>query len=157
MAGTRSKKSSENFSKVKTETIEMILDQETGEMWGKILKGPYKGQSVEDLARTDLLALMNYCWKDDQEAAQVLEAYLDRKEPGWRGNAHDNDRTQSNGSFDAMSQDEALNVLGLEPGATDAQIKEAYHKLINSLHPDHGGSNYLAAKINQAKDTLLGS
>ena len=55
-----------------------------------------------------------------------------------------------------MSRAEALDVLGLKEGATEAEIRDAHHRLIAGLHPDHGGSTYLAAKINQARDVLVG-
>jgi hypothetical protein len=54
-----------------------------------------------------------------------------------------------------MDRAEALRVLGLAEGASDADIKEAHRRLIAGLHPDHGGSDYLAAQINRAKDILL--
>ena len=55
-----------------------------------------------------------------------------------------------------MSRDEALRILGLESGASPDEIKSAYHRLMAALHPDKGGSTYLAAKLNEAKDRLLG-
>jgi len=55
----------------------------------------------------------------------------------------------------AMSRAEALKVLGLEEGATEEQIRAAHRRLILQIHPDKGGTSYLAAKINEAKDVLL--
>ena len=54
-----------------------------------------------------------------------------------------------------MSRAEALKVLGLEEGAGEDQIRAAHRRLILQTHPDKGGTNYLAAKINEAKDVLL--
>ena len=55
----------------------------------------------------------------------------------------------------AMSRDEAFAVLGLQPGASEAEIREAYLRLMRGAHPDNGGSDWLATRINQARDTLL--
>jgi curved DNA-binding protein CbpA len=54
-----------------------------------------------------------------------------------------------------MNRDEALAVLGLKNGATADTIRAAHRRLMKELHPDRGGSDYLAAKVNQAKDVLL--
>jgi curved DNA-binding protein CbpA len=56
-----------------------------------------------------------------------------------------------------MSRSEALKVLGLEEGATEEHIRAAHRRLILQTHPDKGGTSYLAAKINEAKDVLLKS
>lgn len=55
-----------------------------------------------------------------------------------------------------MTRDEAYAVLGLRPGASDADIRAAYTRLMRAAHPDSGGSDWLAARINQARDVLLG-
>ncbi len=54
-----------------------------------------------------------------------------------------------------MSEEEALSVLGLEAGAGPQEIRAAHRKLISQLHPDRGGTDYLAAKINEARDYLM--
>ncbi len=111
----------------------------------------------------ELVDLLQTCWVEDQPSAQVLEAYLEREHPDWRarvqeeapGNAGgDGSRGPRRGNG-AMTREEALKILGLEPGASKQEIKAAHHRLISGLHPDHGGSTYLAAQINRAKDILL--
>jgi DnaJ family protein C protein 19 len=56
----------------------------------------------------------------------------------------------------AMSRSEAYEVLGLRPNATEAEIRDAHRRLMRAAHPDTGGSDWLAARINQARDILLG-
>ena len=145
-------------SAVTTEYLDMTLDHETGRMTGRVTAGRFEGRRVEDLTPAQLLELLGECAREDAEGHRLLEAYLDREHPDWRGAAQSagsaGPDAQSGGA--AMDRAEALKVLGLEDGASDDDIKEAYRRLIAGLHPDHGGSDYLAAQINRAKATLLG-
>ncbi len=144
-------------SEVETRFLRMSLDHDSGAMNGEVIDGPYAGRSLDTMALDELIALLNLCLVEDQQSAQVLEAYLDRIHADWREKAAAADGP-CQGAFGngAMSREEAYQILGLESGATGIEIKEAHHRLIAGLHPDHGGSTYLAAKINQAKDVLLG-
>ncbi len=140
-------------SEVETRFLSMTLDHATGDMEGEVLEGPYKGRRLGSLAVEELVDLLQTCWREDEQSGQILEAYLDRLHPDWREQAH---ASSGNGFFkEEMDRQEALEILGLDENAGREDIKEAHHRLIAGLHPDHGGSTYLAAKINRAKDVLL--
>lgn len=148
-------------SDVDTRFLRMTLDHDTGEMSGEIKEGAFAGRRIETLGVDELVKLLRACWTEDQQSAQVLEAYLNRVHPDWRERAQAGAASEGAGGGPAarggaMSRAEALDVLGLKEGATDTEIKDAHHRLIAGLHPDHGGSTYLAAKINQARDVLVG-
>ena len=151
-------------SQVETQFLRMYLDHNTGEMNGEVLRGRFAERQLGDMALDDLLDLMGECAGDDQ-SVQVLAAYLERQYPDeWRDRAHDRGAAgggagrggPGRGGNGAMSRDEAYEILGLSPGASDDDIRDAHHRLMAKIHPDHGGSTYLATKINQAKDLLLG-
>lgn len=137
-------------SDVETAFLRMQLDHDTGEMDGAVLRGRFKGCDLRDLALDDLLELLDECQSDRQSMA-VLSAYLDRIHEGWR----ERRGSPPGASSDAMSTDEARAVLGVAPDATRDQVIEAHRRLIQRVHPDRGGSDYLAAKLNAAKDLLL--
>ncbi len=145
-------------SEIRTRFLRMSLSHETGVMWGEVLEGPFAGKSLSDLSFAELSALLVTCQQQDNQSAQVLMTWLDREYPDWRASTEDQGAhgSESSGS-DGMTRQEALKILGLEDGADDETIREAHHRLIALLHPDKGGSTYLAAKINQAKDFLIGS
>lgn len=146
-------------SEVTTDTLRMQLDHATGELEGEVLRGPFAGRLLDSLGLSDLLDLLAHCQREDPRSVPLLETYLDRRHGDWRAHAGaDAGAGQDNGgSAPAGSMDEAtaLSVLGLEPGAGEEEIKAAHRRLMTKLHPDHGGSSYLAAQLNQAKDYLL--
>src|SRR6516162_3658944 len=146
-------------SRVETDYLRMTLDHDTGSMTGTLLRGRFSGMRVEERGSTDLLALLRECRAEDEEGARLLEAYLDRVHPDWREELG-GERAGSSGSgarstSGDMTVEEAYSILGLAPGADAEAIKEAHRRLMVKLHPDHGGSDYLATKINRARDVLL--
>ena len=161
-----SKKSDGQRSKVRTEFLDLELDHDSGAMRGHVLKGAYKGRLLADLNLEQLLELRTECRaaapRGDAQSAQLLDAYLDRTEKDWRqkaGLGTEEGAAEDSGQGStptAMTRDEALEILGLKAGTSADDIHKAHRTLMKKLHPDQGGSTYLAAKINQAKDVLLG-
>ena len=138
-------------STVSTSWLEMTLDHATGETSGLVLKGRFKGARLAELSLDDLLALRAELRVEDGEAAQLLDAYLSRVHPDAGATA-----PPPRSSAAGMTREEALDILGLEEGAGEAAIRDAHRRLMQQLHPDRGGTDYLAAKINAARDYLLG-
>ncbi|HSU99864.1 MAG TPA: molecular chaperone DnaJ [Roseiarcus sp.] len=140
-------------STARSAMVEMRLDHSSGAMSGSVLGGVYAGRAVETLSRSELVSLRRELMLDDPDGARLLEAYLDRRFAGWR-EADQGERERREGSG-PMSRREALEVLGLAEGAKAADIIRAHRTLMKKLHPDHGGSTTLAARVNQAKDVLM--
>ncbi len=151
-------------SNVETDYLRMTLDHDSGAMRGEVLRGTYAGRDLNGLTLDELIELLAECQREDGEAAQVLEAYLDRTQGSdWRRNAEDHGQHHGGRSganrhagMGSMSLVEACEVLGLEANPSPGEVRAAHKRLMLKLHPDKGGSSYLAAKINQAKDLLLG-
>jgi hypothetical protein len=145
-------------SEIETSYVRMSLDHDTGAMSGTVLQGRFAGIRLDEMRRADLLALLRECRTADEEGARLVEAWLDRADPEWRDDLHGQQAgagaPPSRGGAD-ITVDEAYAILGLQPGADAAAIKAAHHRLMKQLHPDHGGTDYLAAKINRARDMLL--
>ena len=143
-------------STVRSAALEMELDLDTGEMEGRVLAGKFEGKPLSALSEEDLLKLYGSVG-GDADSASLLEAYLDRRMPLWREHAdtHGGEGKRSAAASGTMTKQEAYQVLGLEPGASPAEIRKAWRKLMKSVHPDSGGTEFLAAKINAAKDVLL--
>lgn len=160
----RARKSPGQTSEIHTETLHVTLDHDTGQMDGQVVTGQHRGGKLSALGIDELLDLLTTCRATDPDAAALLETYLERhRSDELDGTAYQNgfgdDRQNSSGQTGAqtgaMSSQEAYAVLGLEPGASDQDIVNAYRHLMKKLHPDQGGSNYLAGKINRAKEVLL--
>ncbi|MEK9673110.1 MAG: hypothetical protein VW268_11505 [Rhodospirillaceae bacterium] len=148
-------------SEVKTRFIHMVLDHETGEMNGIIMEGPFRGWALDDLTFEQTVALWRHCGTEDAESQRVLEAYMDRTRPDWRDIAGEQKDSGGSGGANApsggMTREQALAILGLKEGASREDINAAYKRIISGLHPDRGGSDYLAAQVNEAKSVLLDS
>jgi DnaJ domain len=144
-------------STVRAAGIEMTLDHDTGEMDGRILAGRHEGQRLSGLGLAELLQVAGD-FSGDTESLRLLETYLDRAHPGWRDNveADKADRQGAPPRASGMDTKEAYQILGLQPGASEAEVRDAHRRLMKQVHPDHGGSAALAAKINEAKDRILG-
>lgn len=148
------------LSRVRSAVIEMELDHATGVISGTILAGPDEGKSLDRLSRLQCETLHRLCLRDDPEGARFLEAYLDRRFPGWRAARDDEPDTWGRRPAvaprpGAMTEDEAYEVLGLQKGATRDDVMRSHRSLIKKLHPDQGGSTDLAARVNEAKDVLM--
>lgn len=144
-------------SSIRTRFVEMSLDHRSGGMDGLVLEGPMQGRRLSELTEPELLDLLRLCRGQDGQSAAVLEAYLDRTHEGWRdrGGPHPEGGTPADASG-PMGREEAAAILGVAEDASETEIRDAHRRLMQKLHPDRGGSTYLAAKINQAKDVLLG-
>ncbi len=143
-------------STVRSRYLRMTLNHDTGDIDGEVLEGAFAGKPLNQLSLEALLQLLAEC-QHDEESVAMLQAYLDRVYGDtWRQQAGAQGEARAAREADEMTRAEALQVLGLEDDASDDDIVEAHRRLMQKLHPDRGGSSYLAAKINQAKDTLLG-
>lgn len=143
-------------SRVVTDHLDVSLDHGTGALEGRVLKGMFKGRRVETLKPVELALLWQDCRFTDPQSAQIVEAWLDRTHPTWREDLARGEREMGSGPNGRMGREEAYEILGLKPGAGEDDIRRAHRELMMKLHPDRGGSTYLAAKINEAKDVLLG-
>ncbi|MEO0383955.1 MAG: DnaJ domain-containing protein [Pseudomonadota bacterium] len=141
---------------VRTKYLEMALDQNSGDIAGSFVDGPWKGRNLKDCSREDLITALGVV-SDDGESTRLLEAYLDRTFAAWRENHNQrtSDRSSSAPNTGGMAEDEAYEILGLETGAEADAIRAAHRRLMANIHPDRGGSTYLAAKVNLAKEVLL--
>lgn len=148
--------SPKQFSTVRSAWLEMDLDHDTGDLDGTLLIGDFEGKRLSQLDEQVLMDLYQDM-HSDKESLALMEAYLDRRFAGWREDTNGSsysgqDSTSGSG---AMTKEEAYEVLGLRPGAGLEEIKSAHRRLMKAVHPDSGGSTFLAARINQAKETLV--
>ncbi len=155
-------RASRRVSRVRSAMIEMELDHASGQMSGTVLAGPDEGAALDQLSRSRCFALHARSLVDDPEGARLLEAYFDRRFAGWREAGHDrNDAGSARapgreaGRRGSMTEEEAHEILGLSKSATRDEITRAHRALMKKLHPDHGGSTALAARVNEAKDVLM--
>lgn len=143
-------------STVESSFIRLWLDHATGEIDGEVLAGTFKGHRLSKLQRDELMRLYRDCRGSDPDSAALLQSYLDRVY-GETWQSAPGSETGTRPGPTPMTADEARQILGLGPGASRADVIAAHRRLIHKLHPDRGGSDYLAAKINEARAVLLGA
>jgi DnaJ-domain-containing protein 1 len=150
--GTR--RSPGQTSRVRSQFFDMVLDHDSGQLNGQIVAGPNAGHSLDEF---DLAQLIEMIPGLDAESVPLLESYLDRRFPAWRQDAQGNPagRQGRAASSGKMTDEEAYQILGVQAGAGRDEIVHAHRALMKKLHPDQGGSTYLAARVNEAKETLL--
>jgi hypothetical protein len=153
--GARTQKKPGQVSRVRAAFVEMELDHDSGAMRGRILAGTHEGASLDDL---DVPTLIVFLPDIDEESRALLMAYLDRRDPGWREHAQADATAWADRGLrpsGKMTEEEAYQILGLQAGASAEEIGRAHRALMKKLHPDQGGSTYLAARVNEAKEVLL--
>ncbi len=136
----------DNQSSVNTPILAMTMDHHGGELNGEVISGPFANRSLDSMDQAELLSLLDYCQQQDMDSARLMVSYLNHR----FGNDWSDTATSG-----AMCEEEALALLGLVAGTCEEEIIKAHRKLIQKVHPDRGGNDYLAAKINLAKDLLL--
>ncbi len=146
-------------SNVRTAFLNATLDHDSGEIDAEILAGRHKGRRFSAMSAADVLDVWVDC-AADSESRLIVEAYLDRRVPDWREHVQrDGDggagASGGSGGSGAMTEKDAYELLGLQPGASEAEIRASHRRMMKKMHPDQGGSTALAARLNEAKDVLL--
>lgn len=144
----------DNISKVRSRYLAMTLDHDSGAVDGRVTAGQFAGRDLIDLDEMETRALIEEIAADADSIA-LLESWLDANRAGWREYFAETAKSAAGTATPADADAEAYAVLGLKPGATADEIRAAHRELMKGVHPDHGGSSYLAAKINEARDRLL--
>ena len=157
LGGGKAQRKPGGRSRIVSRFIEMELDLDSGAMRGRIVAGRLAGRDLDACGPADLAALHREA-AADPDSRSLLEAYLDRRAPGWREDSQEDAATgtREGRRTNAMTQEEAYQVLGVQPGADAEAIRRAHRSLMKKLHPDQGGSTYLATRVNEARDLLLG-
>ena len=150
-----------NVSTVSSAYLDMKLEHENGSVSGTVRAGHFSGRELADLTAEECWALYDELG-DDPDSLALFKSWLDANRKGWRdyfasefGAETSEEETESQSGAGVSGLEEAYEVLGLKPGAGPEAIKAAHRTLMKKVHPDTGGSAFLAAKINQAKDLLL--
>ncbi len=153
----RASRPSGGTSRVRSSMLAMELDLDSGSARGQVTSGTFAGRDLDSMDTSELAALMRELEASDPDGVSLLEAYMNRRSPGGREDLKGNARARHRHPprQGAMTEDEAYQILGLDPGAGPEEVRRAHRALMKKVHPDHGGSDWLASRINQAKDVLL--
>lgn len=130
-----------------TEYLDLEIDVANKAVRGKVIKGLYEGQNFADLSAEQLAKLAEYYHDRDKKSHFFVRA----AQKGFQ------DQTAQQPDLQDPDRKEALQILGLNDNPSEDDIITAHRRLINKLHPDRGGSDFLASRVNQARDVLLKS
>ena len=142
-------------SRVNTGMLAMELDHDSGAMDGAVLSGSFKGRRLGTLSLEEAQRLHAECAASPDQSRALFEAWVSRVHPDWRDKWTGSAAPGTAATSTKMTRSEALAILGLREGASAEDIRAAHRRLMKTAHPDLGGSDYLAAKINEAKEYLL--
>lgn len=140
-------------STIKTKMLSISLEHDSGQIDGQVTDGTFKGKTLSELTREDIQALYQECTQRDPEGVRLLQAFISRRF-GDQGDDQ-SDKTQADYTNSVTSSHEAREILGVGEDATREDIIASHRRLMGKLHPDKGGSTYLATKINAAKEVLV--
>jgi len=142
---------------VRTASLELDIRPDGIPLDGTLFVGPFAGRRLSAVPPEALIELTALLRANDPEGARLLEAYLDRRQPGWRVDADGDGDPRPGGAAKpgTMTEEEAYQVLGLERGASLEDVRAAHRTLMKRLHPDQGGSVERAARVNAARDRLV--
>lgn len=146
---TQAPPGSSNSSQVDTRILRMTLDHDSNRLSGEVISGPYTGKPLDSLDLRELQDLLAYCHQQEKDSARLLITYLNHR----FGSDWQQQSPPPSGAV--LDESSAYAMLGLQPGANKEQVIAAHRRMMQKVHPDRGGSDYLAAQINQAKDLLL--
>lgn len=146
---TQAAPSANNSSEVKTRILRMTMNHDTQQLYGEVISGPFSGSKLDQLELQQLTQLLEYCHQQEKDSAQLLISYLEHR---FGNQWQQHTAPETGGDID---EEAAYAILGLTRGASKAEIIKAHRQMMQKMHPDRGGSNYLAAQINQAKDLLI--
>lgn len=143
-------------SRVNTATLSMTLNHRTGRIDGDIIAGQFNGRTLSSLSFDEIRQLHSICQQQDIEAVRLIEAFIEREFPDkWQEKQWSRSSESSANNSAAITIEEAWETLGLTPGSSREDVIHAHRKLMSRLHPDKGGSTFLATRVNQAKDRIL--
>jgi len=135
-----------------TRFVKLQIDMLNGELQGEVLEGKFKGHKLQAMTLVQLTQLLDECKHEDAESAALLTAYLQRTHPEWE---HAGDSADYSTADTGMSEQQARSILGVSENASKKEIIKAHKQIMQKIHPDKGGSDYLAQQVNQAKNTLM--
>ena len=137
-------------SETQTSELAMKLNHQTGTMTGMVLAGELEGRDIDSLSDEELHQV--YKTLREEESKRLLEAYVARHRPHLNENASDTNEYKDG---ENMSVKRAADILGVDVNANKEEVVAAHRRLMDKLHPDKGGSSYLAAELNEAKRVLM--